>query len=135
MSKSEGSSVVTCPFCPTRIKADEVLADNYLCLFLTLDHPVLSGSGIIVPRAHRETIFDLQSEEVAATFSLLAEVKKMLDEQYGPAGYNVGWNNGAVAGQSVFHAHMHVIPRFADEPFAGRGIRYWLKQEDNRRGP
>ena len=59
----------------------------------------------------------------------------MLDEQYGPAGYNVGWNNGAVAGQSVFHAHMHVIPRFADEPFAGRGIRYWLKQEDNRRGP
>lgn len=133
MSKSEDASVSTCPFCPARIKKGEVLADNDLCLFLTLDHPVLTGSGIIVPRAHRETVFDMRPEEVAATFALLVEVKTMLDDQYEPAGYNVGWNNGAVAGQSVFHAHMHVIPRFADEPLAGRGIRHWLKREDNRR--
>lgn len=54
-------------------------------------------------------------------------------ERYQPDGYNVGWNSGAVAGQEVFHAHLHVIPRFADEPLAGRGIRYALKQPTNRR--
>ena len=45
----------------------------------------------------------------------------------------MGWNCGAVAGQTVFHAHLHVIPRYAGEPYAGKGIRHWLKQEANRR--
>ncbi len=41
--------------------------------------------------------------------------------------------NARFFGQTVFHAHLHVIPRFAAEPHAGKGIRYWLKQESNRR--
>ncbi|MFN2225152.1 MAG: HIT family protein, partial [Anaerolineae bacterium] len=59
--------------------------------------------------------------------------RALLEAEYAPQGYNLGWNSGAVAGQEVFHAHLHVIPRFADEPLAGRGIRYWLKQPENRR--
>jgi histidine triad (HIT) family protein len=50
-----------------------------------------------------------------------------------PDGFNVGWNCGPVGGQVIPHAHLHVIPRFADEPYAGKGIRHWLKQESNRR--
>jgi histidine triad (HIT) family protein len=56
-----------------------------------------------------------------------------LDETLKPDGYSVGWNVLPVGGQHVPQAHLHVIARFADEPFAGRGIRYWLKQEENRR--
>ena len=56
-----------------------------------------------------------------------------IDRALVPTGYNVGWNCGSEAGQEVFHAHLHVIPRFADEPLAGKGIRHWLKQEENRR--
>jgi diadenosine tetraphosphate (Ap4A) HIT family hydrolase len=74
-------------------------------------------------------------EERAATFQLLARVKTTIDRELAPDGYNVGWNCGVPAGQEVFHAHMHVIPRFADEPLAGRGIRHWLKQDANRRTP
>jgi histidine triad (HIT) family protein len=64
----------------------------------------------------------------------LQQVKALLDRQYAPDGYNLGWNCGQVAGQNVFHAHLHVIPRYGDEPLAGKGIRYWLKQETNKRG-
>jgi len=92
----------------------------------------LRGSGVIIPVRHAETVFDLTPAEIDATFVLLKRVKAWMDEQYHPDGYNVGWNCGAVGGQLAMHAHMHVIPRFRQEPYAGRGIRYWLKQPANR---
>jgi len=60
-------------------------------------------------------------------------IKCYLDERYLPDGYNLGWNVGRIAGQEVEHAHLHIIPRFADEPFAGKGIRHWLKKGENTR--
>ncbi len=123
-----------CPFChPERDARQQVVLENAHCLFLQQPQPVLAGSGIIVPRAHRENIFDLTPEEWAATYTLLQEAKALLDDRHAPDGYNVGWNVGETGGQEVFHAHLHVIPRYADEPLAGRGIRYWLKQEENLR--
>ena len=107
--------------------------ENDLCLFLQRPEPVLIGSGLIIPRAHRETVFDLTAAEWNATYDLLHQVKKSVDSKFQPDGYNLGWNSGAIAGQEVFHAHLHVIPRYNDEPFAGKGIRYWLKQEANKR--
>lgn len=88
-----------------------------------------------MPKRHCETLFDLTENEWQATYELLHQVKKYLDDRHKPQGYNVGWNCGAVAGQEIFHAHMHVIPRFQDEPFTGIGIRYWLKEEANMRPP
>lgn len=124
---------MSCPFCPPQVEDQPVPLANESSLFIDLKHPVLQGSGVIVPRAHRPSVFDLTPEEITAAFSLLAEVKAFLDAEHNPQGYNVGWNCGAVAGQTVFHAHLHVIPRYAAEPHAGKGIRYWLKQESNRR--
>jgi diadenosine tetraphosphate (Ap4A) HIT family hydrolase len=122
-----------CPFCPPRLDDGQVTLGNGECLFLQQPQAVLVGSGLIIPRAHRETVFDLTDVEWASTLSLLKKVQKLLDAQYHPQGYNVGWNCGSVGGQEVFHAHLHVIPRFADEPYAGKGIRYWLKQPENQR--
>ena len=124
---------MSCPFCPPKVNDNAVLLENELSLFIDLKHPILEGSGIIVPRAHRQSTFDLTTEEITSTFSLLTEVKALLDTKYKPQGYNLGWNCGAVAGQTVFHVHLHVIPRYTSEPYAGKGIRYWLKQESNRR--
>lgn len=122
-----------CPFCESNVNQNEILFSNEHCLFLQGNDPILIGSGLIVPRQHRSTVFELESEEWTATFALLDQVKQYLDEQFAPDGYNVGWNCGRIAGQAIFHAHLHVIPRFQDEPLAGKGIRHWLKQENNRR--
>lgn len=125
----------TCPFCHLELSEKSlVVLENEHCQFLQEPQEVLIGSGIIIPKEHRETVFDLTEDEWLATFSLLRQIKELLDAAYEPQGYNVGWNSGSVAGQQIFHAHLHVIPRHADEPLSGKGIRYWLKQPANKRG-
>ena len=124
---------MNCPFCPPKVNDNAIPLENELSLFIDLKHAILHGSGIIVPRIHRQSMFDLTEEEITSTFSLLTKVKVLLDAEYKPEGYNLGWNCGGVAGQTVFHAHLHVIPRYASEPYAGKGIRHWLKQGSNRR--
>jgi diadenosine tetraphosphate (Ap4A) HIT family hydrolase len=124
-----------CGFCHLSENPDrKTIYGNDMVLFLQNEQEqgALLGSGVIIPVRHAETLFDLTQEEVCATFELLKQVKLWMDETYHPDGYNVGWNCGEVGGQRDMHAHMHVIPRFRQEPYAGCGIRYWLKQPENR---
>lgn len=128
-----------CVYCNLDLVPNQnVVLRNEECLFLQLDVSkikggLLEGAGVIVPKKHRETVFDLTQKEWEATYSLLQEVKKHLDEEYGPQGYNLGWNCGEVGGQHIFHAHFHVIPRYKDESLAGKGIRYMFKSKENTR--
>ena len=126
-----------CGYCNYK-NNDVILFENDFCVCLESPEPIptLIGSCVIIPKAHKETVFDLSYEEWKATKELIDKVKQYLDLKYKPDGYNVGWNCGDVAGQhavDVFHAHLHIIPRYADEPYAGRGIRYWIKKEENKR--
>jgi histidine triad (HIT) family protein len=125
-----------CPYCPIREPEQKVVFENDLVLFLQDERyqGALRHSGIIIPVQHRETLFDLSDAEIAATFQLLARVKEWMDRRFSPDGYNIGWNCGRIGGQEVFHAHMHVIPRFQQEPLAGKGIRALLKSDANRWG-
>ena len=127
-------AVSSCLFCELDDPDIEVVFVRELALFLR--HPRYQGSlkhsGVIVPRAHRPTAFDLNPDEWHATRELLLDVKQWLDSKYEPAGYNLGWNCWPVGGQDVMHAHLHVIPRFSQEPLAGRGIRSHLKSAANQ---
>lgn len=128
-----------CVFChPEREPNQRIILSNDYCMFLQLKQAEIKGSqlegaGIIVPKRHRQTAFDMTREEWDATYTLLQEVKKHLDEKHRPQGYNLGWNCGEVGGQHIFHAHLHVIPRYEDEPLAGKGIRYMFKSKENLR--
>ena len=123
-----------CIFCDYKNdKKGKLLFENDLCVCIENIEPILIGSCIIIPKAHRVTVFDLSNDEWEATKQLINRVKIYLDSKYKPDGYNVGWNCGAAGGQDVFHAHLHVIPRHADEPYAGRGIRNWIKRDENKR--
>ncbi|MNP57975.1 HIT-like protein [compost metagenome] len=102
-------------------------------MFLMLNHQEIEGSGIIIPKAHSETVFDLTEQEWESTYKLLKEVKEYIDKEYKPDGYNVGWNCGTVGGQHIFHSHLHVIPRYSNEEYAGKGIRHWFKSKENKR--
>ena len=127
--------VSACSLCHLNESSDQkIILRHEAVLFLQneKEQGALLGSGVIIPVRHAETVFDLTPEEVLATFALLKQVKAWMDERYNPDGYNVGWNCGAVGGQIAMHAHLHVMPRFRHEPYAGRGIRYWLKQPENR---
>jgi histidine triad (HIT) family protein len=125
---------MNCPYCPVRDQAQKIIFENDLVLFLQDERyqGALKHSGVIIPVQHRETVFDLSDAEIAATFQLLARVKQWMDDRFSPDGYNIGWNCGRIGGQEVFHAHMHVIPRFRQEPLAGKGLRSHLKSDANR---
>ena len=111
-----------CVFC--NIPRDEILVENNLALAFFDGYPVNQGHVLIVPRRHVETYFDATLDEKDAITRLLIEVKKKLDDAYHPDGYNVGVNIGSAAGQTIFHLHVHVIPRYlGDVPDPRGGIR------------
>jgi len=93
----------------------------------------LIGSYVVIPKSYVPTPFDLTEQEWVETKKMIDTIKSYLDEKYKPDGYNLGWNIGNVGGQTVEYAHLHIIPRFADEPFAGKGIRHWFKKVENAR--
>jgi len=86
-------------------------------------------------RAHRASRFpfDFTPEQWAATRELLLAAKRAWDERLAPDGYTLIWNCGPCGGQEVPHAHLHVIPRFDDEPLAGAGGRSAIKVPENVR--
>ncbi len=128
-----------CVFCHPDLEPDQqIVLSNEYCMFLQLKQAQVKGSqlegaGLIVPKTHRETAFDLTREEWNAIYTLLQDVKKYIDENNKPQGYNLGWNCGEVGGQHILHAHLHVIPRYEDEALAGKGIRYMFKSMENKR--
>jgi diadenosine tetraphosphate (Ap4A) HIT family hydrolase len=107
-----------CPFCDIL----EPVLENRLALARFDKYPVSPGHLLVVPRRHMENYFELSAEEKTDMWILVDRGKKMLDREHNPSGYNVGINCGVAAGQTVMHAHIHVIPRFdgdVDDPRGG----------------
>lgn len=111
-----------CPFCS--IENKNIILQNESCIGFFDLSPVSPGHLLIVPRRHAETFFDLNAEERSDMLKLLDWGKHLLDIDKSPDGYNIGWNCGTVAGQTVMHCHCHLIPRFAgDTPNPRGGVR------------
>lgn len=85
--------------------------------------PAMTLAAMVIPHRHSETPFDMTAEEWA-DFPIALAKARALFAVHDPDGFTLGWNVGAVGGQNVFHTHLHVIPRFAAEPLAGKGIRH-----------
>jgi diadenosine tetraphosphate (Ap4A) HIT family hydrolase len=125
-----------CPFCHPKSDPDQnIVLENENCYFLQHNHQqdILEGCGVIVPKKHHANAFELTQEEWNDTYRLLQKAKLYLDDKCSPDGYTLGWNVGEVSNQFIFHCHLHIIPRYDDEPLARKGVRYWLKQPENKR--
>jgi diadenosine tetraphosphate (Ap4A) HIT family hydrolase len=85
--------------------------------------PLSKGHVIVVPKRHVADFFDMSGAEQGSILALLNRAKKHVQEKHRPDGYNIGVNIGAVAGQSRMHVHVHLIPRYAGDPHAGKGVR------------
>lgn len=106
-----------------------ILMDDDFYMLGSID-PMIPLAGMIVPRRHSETPFEFTPEEWAGFGATLTRAKDHFSTERQPDGFTLGWNVGAVAGQHVFHAHLHIIPRFAGAPNAGIGIRRIMRTPD-----
>ena len=101
-----------CLFCELPADRFEVIDQNELCMTLRDSYPVTEGHCLIIPRRHAATWFDMNPAEVEAANRLLHRSRERLQaEDATISGFNFGTNAGKSAGQSVFHAHIHLIPR------------------------
>ena len=103
---------------------DRHIASNALAFAIWDGFPVSPGHALVIPRRVVPTWFEASAAEQRALFELVECVKALVDDAIGPDGYNVGFNAGAAAGQTVMHLHLHVIPRFVgDVPDPRGGVR------------
>ena len=99
-----------CIFC--KIRKEELQFENQLAYSSKDSYPVSKFHSLIVPKRHVETYFDLNEEEIQACNDLILKTKeKILKLDSSVKGFNIGTNAGKVAGQSIMHCHIHLIPR------------------------
>jgi diadenosine tetraphosphate (Ap4A) HIT family hydrolase len=108
-----------CIFC--NYNKSEIIAENQFAFAILDKFPVNEGHTLIIPKRHFKNFFEADENEIKAIYSLMHEVKEMLDVQYEPAGYNIGVNVGYYAGQTVMHLHVHLIPRYKGDVDNPRG--------------
>ena len=117
-----------CPFCA--LPEARVLLRNHSAIAFRDAYPVTLGHTLVIPMRHVASLFDTTPEERAAMFGLLEAAKQQMQVEFGPAGYNIGVNDGAAAGQTVRHLHIHLIPRYlGDRPDPRGGVRWVIPEK------
>lgn len=102
-----------CIFC--NIQHKEIIIESKLSHAIYDKFPVNKGHVLIIPKKHISSYFDLEVEEKNDLWDLVEKTKEILDDKFNPDGYNVGINIGKEAGQTIFHCHIHLIPRYLND--------------------
>jgi diadenosine tetraphosphate (Ap4A) HIT family hydrolase len=127
---------VRCVFCD-RLAEENFIGANDLAVAFLDEFPLSEGHSLIVPRRHEADFFALTAEEQTAIWALVPSVRLRIEMSGRPDGYNIGINVGTASGQTVGHAHLHVIPRRKGDVADPRGgircvipakARYWETQ-------
>jgi histidine triad (HIT) family protein len=120
-----------CPFCEI-VAGDrqpgEIVHSNGSEVAFLCEPPATSGHTLIVPRAHRSDIWDVEPAEAAAAVELARRLAHVMREELGALGVNLRQNSGERSGQDVFHFHLHVVPRYENDtvqPGCVWGIPPW----------
>jgi histidine triad (HIT) family protein len=103
-----------CIFCKIikgEIPYHKVYEDDNNLAFLDVT-PIAKGHTVIIPKLHAETITDIEDDKLQSLFLAVKKVQQKLKGKLNPDGFNGGWNNNEVAGQTVPHLHIHIIPRY-----------------------
>ncbi len=110
-----------CLFC--NIPQELILAENSFAYAIKDEFPVTEGHTLVIPNNHVDEYFGLSIEELLGCDNLLKSVRRdLLLADNSIKGFNIGMNSGAVAGQTIFHCHIHLIPRRegdVDDPRGG----------------
>ena len=118
-----------CPFCQNNLA---IIKSKKYAYAKYDKYPVSLGHTLVMPNRHVSNFFELTQEEMNACWALVKEMKLILAEKYQPDGFNVGINVGEAAGQTVFHVHIHLIPRYkGDVENPAGGVRYVIPEKAN----
>jgi len=122
-----------CLFCKIiegEIPSAKVYEDDHVYAFLDISQ-VTTGHTLVIPKKHSENIYETDEDAASKVFASIPKITTALKKAYQPTGLNVLQNNGAIAGQTVYHLHLHLIPRYeADEGF---GMK-WIERNDEFSG-
>lgn len=127
---------MSCPFCHP--DPDLIFHESDLILGLWDRYPVSTGHALLIPRRHVAEWFDATTAEQLALIAALPIAKEAIQAHHNPDGYNIGINVGKAAGQTIFHLHVHVIPRYIGDDDDPRGgirklfpgqARYWTDEQ------
>ena len=118
-------SMTDCPFC-VRIASDPSLQQGGAVVAIPDGFPLNPGHTLVVPRRHVADLFALSAKDQAEVWRLVAAVRERLLAERRPDGFNIGLNVGEAGGQTVAHAHVHVIPRFLGDVADPRGGVRWV---------
>lgn len=111
-----------CLFCKIvegAIPCEKVFENEHVFAFLDI-HPINRGHTLVIPKKHATSIYDIAQEDFKHLMSAVRELAPRIGEAVEADGINIGMNNDRAAGQVVFHAHVHIIPRFNDD-----GFKHW----------
>ena len=112
-----------CPFCKIErlINKDRIVYQDDTWIAIYDNYPVSEGHVLLIPKRHVETFFNLNMVEFGSLGVTIGIIKMILDKKFHPDGYNIGANSGEVAGQTVMHCHIHIIPRYKGDMENPRG--------------
>ncbi|MEI6308689.1 MAG: HIT family protein [bacterium] len=113
-----------CPFCS--INPSLVLCANKVGLAIRDRFPVSLGHSLVMPFIHTNSIFDLPDQDQQILWELVIQLRKEIMVEFNPIAFNIGINDGLAAGQTVPHAHIHVIPRYNNDKADPRGGIRWV---------
>jgi diadenosine tetraphosphate (Ap4A) HIT family hydrolase len=116
-----------CPFCA--LPDERVVHESEHAVVIRDGFPISPGHTLIIPKRHVASFFEVTDAERTDLMALLAAARDDLDRQFHPAGYNIGINDGAAAGQTVPHLHIHLIPRYEGDRDEPRGGVRWVLPE------
>ncbi|MBM4764170.1 HIT family protein [Bacillus sp. B15-48] len=105
------SDCIFCKIINGEIPSQKVYENDHVYAFLDIS-PVTKGHTLVIPKVHKENVFELSEEEAANLFKEVPKIANAVKKAFNPIGLNTINNNGEHAGQSVFHFHMHIIPRY-----------------------
>ena len=119
--------IESCIFCT--LPRERVIDSNSYGLVVRDAFPISEGHTLIISRRHFASFFELANKEREGLMALLEAAKTGIDHEFNPAGYNIGVNDGAAAGQTISHLHIHLIPRYQGDRLEPRGGVRWIIPE------
>lgn len=108
------SNCILCKLANGDIPTNSLYEDENFNVILDIS-PATRGHALVIPKEHYADMYEIPSELLAEAVKVAQKVIKHVTPILGCDGYNLLQNNGEVAGQTIFHFHLHLIPRYADD--------------------